>query len=115
MEEIKHILKRYDIGASVVLHTPGHSEFLNALTPSYSCCKQNGDQLRIRAKLKEDFNGDKEAWTKKVTDTVNMIDLIATTTGNVSLSMFELQDRIKKVVDIYHNDGGFTSHTSQNN
>lgn len=39
MEEIKLIIDKYDIAACVVLHTPGFSEFLNKIDPSYSCAK----------------------------------------------------------------------------
>lgn len=115
MEEIKSILKRHDIGGYVILHTPGHSEYLHSLFPSYSCIKPVGDEIRIRARLKEDFNGDKDAMIKKLEDTVNLVSLIATVSGNTSLSMCDLMDRLHKVMDIDETDGGHTSHTTQNN
>jgi hypothetical protein len=37
MAEIKAILKKHDIGAFVILHTPGFSEYVNEISPSYSC------------------------------------------------------------------------------
>lgn len=40
MEEIKAILKKHDIGACVMLHTPGHMEYLNHIDPSYSAITQ---------------------------------------------------------------------------
>lgn len=115
MEEIKHIIKRYDIGASVVLHTPGNSEYFINLTPSYSCCKLNGDELRIRARLKEDFNGDKRAQIQKLTDTVNMIDLLGSTSEKTALNLFNTLELVKTKLDIESDDGGHTSQTTQNN
>jgi hypothetical protein len=50
MEEIKSIVKRHDIAAHVVLHTPGHSEFWFEISPSYSCAKLEGDNVRFKAK-----------------------------------------------------------------
>lgn len=51
MEEIKRILKDHDIAASVVLHTPGHSEYYLRINPSYSCATLNKGELRVKAKL----------------------------------------------------------------
>lgn len=39
MEDIKKILHENDIAGFVVLHTPGFSEYLNRVDPSYSCAK----------------------------------------------------------------------------
>lgn len=52
MEEIKTILKKYDLGAMVVIHTPGHSEFVLKVDPSYSCAKfnQTGDGINFKTK-----------------------------------------------------------------
>lgn len=79
MELIKDILKDNDIAGIVVLHTPGHSEFLMGLETSYSCAKFEGDTLRVKAKL-ADFNGDKEAWALKMATTSNMLSLLSETT-----------------------------------
>lgn len=114
MERIKAILKEYDIAGSVVLHTPGFSEYFLKINPSYSCAKQEGDGLRIVAKL-SDFNGDKQARDKKLEDTVNMISHLADTNGATSLQMYNVMDELKKHLDIDSDKGNFSSHTTQNN
>lgn len=115
MERIKAILKEYDIAASVVLHTPGFNEYLLKIDPTYSCAKFEGDQLRIKAKLQDDFGGDKIAWNKKVSDTVNMIDGLGDISGRTALQLFETMDMLKKYVEIDKKGGNHTSHTTQNN
>lgn len=116
MKEIKDILDKNDIAATVVLHTPGHSEFLSKIDPSYSCAFFEGDYLRVRARIDEDFNGDKKAWERKIIDTINMLDLFAHTTANLSISFFEIFDRVsEKVKAEGGGDHNFTSNTTQNN
>ncbi len=115
MERVKAIMKEYDIAGTVILHTPGFSEFLIKIDPSYSCARLNGDELRIRAKLQEDFGGDKEAWNKKIEDTVNMIDHLGDVGGNISLNMFKTMDLLKQNLDIESTKGNYSSHTTQNN
>lgn len=115
MEEIKSILNEYDIAGSVILHSPGFSEYFTKINPSYSCAKFDGDGIRVKAKLNEDFNGDKKAWNKKVTDTVNMIEHIADVSGKLSLTMFSVIEMLEKYIDIESEDGNHTSHTTQNN
>ena len=104
-EEIKAILIKYDIAGSIVLHSPGFSEYLNHISPSYSCLKFDGDNLRIKTK----------GYTKEqVRDTVNMITHFGDTCGRVAMNYFELKDKLKKHMDIYEDDGRHTSHTEQN-
>lgn len=115
MEEIKAIVKKHDIGAMVVLHSPGYSEYLNHLATSYSCAFIEGDKLRIRARLQEDFKGDREAWQKKITDTINMLQHFTDVSGPMLLAFFDLIDLIKKKVEIENDPGESSSHTQQNN
>lgn len=115
MERIKPILKEYDICATIVLHTPGFSEYLTKVDSAYSCAKFEGDFLRIKAKLQEDFDGDKDAWNEKVTDTVNMIQHFADVSANTSMSMYDLLDKLKESVEIETTRGNNSSHTTQNN
>ena len=115
MERIKAVMKEYDLGGYVILHTPGFSEYHVKVDPPYSCAKFIGDELRIKAKLQEDFGGDKDVWNKKVTDTVNLIQHLADMTGNTSLGMFKMLDMLKDKIEIETNRGDHTSHTTQNN
>lgn len=114
MEEIKMLMLKYDIGGLVVLHTPGHSEYLLRIDPSYSCAKFEGDNIRIKAKLK-DFNGDKNKWEEKVAGTSNMLNLIGEVGGRTSLSILNISEQLDKIVDAEHTDGNHSSNTQQNN
>lgn len=114
MEEIKAIVKKHDIGAMVVLHTPGHSEYYMNISPSYSCAKQEGDTVRIKAKLK-DFNGDKKAWEIKVTDTSNLLTHLGETGARTAMSILNVSKQLDQVIDAEHFGGGHSSHTEQNN
>lgn len=114
MEEIKAILAKHDIGAMIVLHTPGHSEFLNKLNPSYSCIIQTGDQIRFKSKL-ADYGGDKKAWERKTTDSLNLLQCITETAGHVLIPLFEFTEKLEIALDAEDKGGDFTSHTTQNN
>lgn len=114
MEEIKAILAKHDIGAMVVLHTPGHSEFLNKIDPSYSCIIQTGDHIRFRSKL-ADYDGDKQAWQNKTTDSLNLLQCITETAGHVLIPLFDLTDKLSRSLDAEKGGGNFSSHTTQNN
>lgn len=114
MEEIKAILAKHDIGAMVVLHTPGHSEFLNKLNPSYSCIIQTGDHIRFRSKL-ADYGGDKNAWQKKTTDSLNLLQCITETVGHVILPLIDFTEKLEQSLDAESGGSGFSSHTTQNN
>lgn len=113
MEEIKAIVKKYDIAASVVLHTPGNSEFLLEITPSYSCAKLNHDHIHFKAK-KEDFNNELLRM-QTIADTSNMMNLLGETLGKNALMLMQVSDEFDKITGAEHEDGGFTSHTTQNN
>lgn len=113
MEEIKAILNNYDIAALVVLHTPGHSEYVMHVNPSYSCATFDGDLLRIKAQ-RADFPT-VEAWQEKVANTSNMLALIGETGARISMNILDIGERVDKIVKAEHTDGGHSSHTEQNN
>lgn len=116
MEQIKAILKEHDIAAMVVLHTPGHSEYVIRIDPSYSCAKFEGeDRIRVKAKLKEDFAGDKNAWEQTLSDTSNMLSLIGEVGARVSMSILEISKTVDEKINAEHRNGGHTSHNQQNN
>lgn len=51
-EDIKEVLRKYDIAAALALHTPGHGEFVLHLNPSYSCVFMvEDDTIRINSQL----------------------------------------------------------------
>lgn len=72
--KIEGILKEHDLGAVVVLHTPGMTEFFYDVVPSYSCVwiDEAAGQLRMKSKL-ADYGGDKCAQLRDQAATANMI------------------------------------------
>lgn len=114
MEEIKTILKRHDIAGMVVLHTPGHSEYLNHISPTYSCAKQEGDMIRFRAK-KEDFHNNAELRDQCIADTSNMFSLISEVGSQNILGLLNVSEKFDKIINAEHGDSSHTSHTTQNN
>jgi len=115
MEQIKVILAEHDIAAHVVLHTPGFCEYLNHITPSYSCAKPEGEsQVRFTAKA-EDFGGDKRARDKKIADTINMFSHFEERLGHDLLNYMELTDRLTKLTGATNGPSDHTSHNQQNN
>jgi hypothetical protein len=113
--QIHSLLCKNDVAGVVVLHLPGHSEYVIHISPSYSCASATDASVRIRAKIKEDFNGDENAWRKKVGETSNMFSLLAHTTGQLCSNLFAVSQALDDKVNAEHTDGGFTSETTQNN
>jgi len=109
-EEIKEILKRYDIAAAVVLHTPGYSEYVLEITPSYSVATLHHDRIHFKAK-KEDFK-DEGKRIQAISDTANMMSLLSDTLGRNALQILQVSDEFDKIVGSEHGDMGFTSHTA---
>lgn len=113
-EEIKQILQKYDIAGNVVLHTPGYSEYLIYITPTYSCACIENDMLCFRA-VKEDYNNNAMIRNQKITDTSNMLRLLSDTAGINALALLEAANQLDSIVGANHTDGGHTSHSTQNN
>ncbi len=113
-EEIKQILLKYDIAANVVLHTPGHSEYLLHITPTYSCAWHENDVIRFRAR-KEDYNGNAMVRDQKIADTLNMLRLLSDTAGQNALALMNVADQFDEKIGADHGDSEHTSHTTQNN
>ncbi len=114
MEEMKAIFKKHDIGGFVILHTPCHGEFLNQLSPSYSCIVVNGDHVRFKSKL-SDYGGDKQAWQKKTTDSLNLLQTVTELCGHIILPLINLTERLENDLDAQGGPGDISSHTTQNN
>lgn len=112
-EEIKLILKKYDISGAVALHTPGHGEFLLEITPSYSCATLTHEKIHFKAK-KVDFN-DEAKRIKIIEDTANMMALLSEITAKNAMMLISVSEQFDKIVDAEHGDSNFTSHTTQNN
>jgi len=114
-EQIKAILKKEDIAGLVVLHTPGYSEYFLHLTPSYSCLKVSGGQVRIQSRLLQDYNGDRIQKQKKDADTANMLNVIGVTAGNVTMSIMDLSELVDQVTGAEHTGGTHRPDNYQDN
>lgn len=113
-EEIKMILKKYDIAANVILHTPGFSEYLLEITPSYSAAWIENGMIRFRARA-EDYNGNTAIRNQKISDTLNMLRLLSDTAGRNALSLLEVANYFDRTTGADHGDSNHTSSITQNN
>lgn len=115
-EEIKNILKENDIAGVVILHTPGYGEYVLNLSPTYSCVKVSPQgEIRARAKLQEDFNGNKKEWEETVKNTSNMLSIIQSVGEPLMDSIAELSFKVDMAVNATHTKGNSTSDITQNN
>lgn len=94
-EEIKEILNRYDIAGVVLLHTPGHSEYLLRLDPSYSCANMNEKTGEVRLKATEALYG-KEKRDKMLEDTANMIVCLSDLAKMQAMNLIKLHQLKEK-------------------
>ncbi len=79
-EEIKDILKKYDVAGSVVIHTPGFGEYFLHLNTSYSCAYYYNDEfVHIRSK-QEDYNSIEDR-NRMQENTANMLHILTKCTG----------------------------------
>lgn len=115
MEELKEILLNYDIAGVITIHTPGHAEYLNHITPSYSCAKINEltGQFELKA-AKVHFSNEAER-LNKLTDTCNMLTLLSDVSAKNVMKLIDASDATDKFLNAEHDDDNNTSHTAQNN
>lgn len=113
MAEIKAVLNKYDIAGFVVIHTPGHSEYLNHCVTSYSCATVTPEGVRLR--LKEAEVG-KEKARKLAADTCNMVIHFARHLSAHALFYMDTEKLLRAKLDIEDLGGdGYSSHQQQNN
>lgn len=117
MEEIKKVMNKYDIGGVVVIHTPGFSEYLNKIDPSYSALSFNRDGSGFSVKgHSKHYGGDKNKRDETVAHTRNMVEHIINRSGQFFMIYEEIS---KKMDDTFgkwdHESGDDTSHNQQNN
>jgi hypothetical protein len=117
MDEIKQVLKKHDIAAFLVLHTPGFAEYLNHVNPSYSCAFMDEDPIRgsgIKVKLVTAEVG-KENARQLANDTMNMITIFAEMIGKHAMLYIDTEKMLRKKWDVEDLPGEETGHTQQNN
>lgn len=112
MAEVKAVLDKYDIAGVAVLHTPGHTEYLMKIDPSYSCAKIQGQELRFKTK---GLKLSKASKRKMIADTSNMMHGLSHTTGHLSLNLMSGSDKLDRIAGTSHNNLGHTSQTELDN
>lgn len=112
MEEIKTILDKYDIAGMVVIHTPGFSENLLQIDPSYSCARILPGGIGLHFK-----NTDRPAAQRKTLaqDTANMFSLLADGAGHAFLAAKSGLEAMETRFDIKQGPTSHSSHEEQNN
>lgn len=109
-QEIEAILKKYDIGALAVLHTPGFGETIWHLTPSYSAIEISPDHSAILLKKNAaHYGGDKDKRNLAVTNTINMVQIFTDTMGPQILALMDTYDHWSKDIEITSTGMTFTS------
>lgn len=114
MQEISSILSKYDIAGFVVLHDPGFCEYLNHISPSYSCAFMEDGAFRARIKTAE-LPGGKEQAKKIADDTYNMVTLMTDILALHVPGYIKFQEMLTEKWGGSSGNGSHTSHTQQNN
>jgi hypothetical protein len=107
VEEIRAILKKHDVAAVVVLHTPGFSEYIFKIDPSYSCAKVTNNRLEVKLKL-EHYNNDRKLRDQFAKDTLNMINHLTEVTGMMTMQLVNASKVIEEHIGITGDNGGHT-------
>lgn len=96
MSEINTILENYNLGAIVVIHTPGYCQHLSRVDPAYSCIKISPDgRLEFRASLQDDFGGNKAALTERVTETIDLLTNLVTVGAQCVIPLAQLKKSVE--------------------
>ena len=112
MSEIKDLLEKHDIAGLVVLHEPGYTEYALRLDPSYSCAKLERGQLKFKTK---GMNVSDKKKRQFMTDTANMMQGLATTSGQMAMNLMNGSDKINHITGALHTDFGHTSRDELDN
>lgn len=115
MEEIKEILQKHDIAATVTLHTEGHAEYLNHITPSYSCAKMDEQTGRFELRARKIHYSNEAERQNKLMATANMLSLLSEVTAKNATYLTRASRLVDKILQAEHFDSGHSSHTQQNN
>jgi hypothetical protein len=100
MNQIRAILEANNIAGVVVLHEPGFCEFMTRVSPTYSCLSVSNGKFKLHADLIGDFGGNKVAMTQRVSDTMNMMDMLVKGAGSIALNMGQSYKSMMASIDI---------------
>lgn len=113
MEEIKGILAKHDVGAVIILHRPGFSEYLNKFNPTYGAVEINGDKITVKGKA--EHYPSKQERDKHLENSINMLTHFQDITGQTFLNCDNILAQLKEKIEWDNTDGNHSSHTEQNN
>lgn len=101
-EEIKEILRKYEITASVSMYAQdGYGEHFTHLLAPYSIAYQISDQeVRLYSK-REDFNSDEEQY-EKTKETAGMLNMLTDLNGINFMFTEKLYKKMKERFEITH-------------
>lgn len=105
MEDIKEVLTKHDIAGMVIIQSPTHAEWLNHISPSWSCAQleateDGGLLIRVRA-LAKDYPTP-EAHQETVASTAGMIISFSECARKLADNMDKVADMVGKQVGIEH-------------
>jgi len=107
MEEIKAVLNKYDIAGLVIIQSATHAEWLNHISPTWSCARLenvegDGDAVCIRVRaLRKDYPT-KEAHIQTVAATSGMVIGFADCARKLAENMDGVAEMIGKQIGIEH-------------
>lgn len=113
MRHLQQIIQEEGVGASIILHEPGFSEYLNYITPPYSCAKINAEHLIFDSKQSE--YPSREAQMKAINDTVNMFQHFQELSGRMNLQYKDAILLLGQHFEIINDEGTHTSQTEIDN
>jgi hypothetical protein len=103
-DRLQKIIRKYDVGASVILHKPGHGEHFNIIDPSYSSMKfeklEDGQEAITVRITPEDFKGDLIKQKYQLAGTANMLLFFVDQISKNFLMYQQVYSAIKAQIDI---------------
>lgn len=100
-EEIKEVLRRHNLAASVSLHSPGHGEHFVYMNTDYSCAYMYEDTgVRFYSKLKDYKN--REEQMEKQKNTSNMLEILEQITKRNLIILYQMSEKFDKLVNATH-------------
>lgn len=114
MAEIKAVLSKHDIAGYVVLQTPGFSEFVLGISPTWSALRLERNpetgKTHMRFKCsKEDFNSAEEQ-RQCLENTVNLLAHFTDVLHNHYTGFAEILKTAEEEFEIEYTEGKFTEH-----
>lgn len=106
-KQLDKILKENDVAMLAYMHTPGNSQYINHLFPSYSLLYYDEKAGGIRFKRIEDgtFKGSVEEYQIAVAETVNMIHSFIELMSPIMKMLFDTSDTLEKKYNIKFDPG----------